>query len=358
MVAGLLSRFDSTNKFTVLWSDPRSKEILEQIVPNHTNITYHKPISSNSGLVVFLWSMFRLQNFLTKNNSDIVLNINHHFPVKSVKQIVYHLNLFRFSRKQHPVFHPGEIAERLRDWRARKALLLCDLNVFESRFLLEQAKAQIPAPNNPHIIYIGHNEQLDVPVSETGSIPGTNILALTSPNPHKDNPTLIRMLARLCEMEPRTDWHLTIAGGTNDGVFDDIKALAAKLDVDSKITWLGFCTHKDLVKISADALCLVSTSRVESFSMVALEAMSWGLPVVVANCSSMPESVADAGLLATGGDEGSFARQVIKLKNNPKLRDNLVRAGKKRCEQLTWTKAAKQFEAHFTTLKELGSDPE
>ena len=350
VIAGLLSRFDDTNKFTVLWSDPKSLEMFQNIVPERANISYLNPISSKSNFVIFLWSMFNLKKYVAASKCDIVFNINHHFPTKKTKQIVYHLNVLRFDRPRQMLLSLGELAERLRDWRARKALSSSNQNVFESQFLLEEAKKKNPAPVNPSVIYIGRDEQLTICNSPKVGTQSSKILALTSPQPHKDNPTLIRMLAKLCELEPKVDWHLTIAGGTREGVFDDLIKLSQQLGVENRIDWPGFCTHDELAQLAAESICLVSTSRVESFSMVSLEAMSWGIPPIVANCSSMPESIAEAGLLATPGDATSFATHVIELRNNPDAWQKLVKAGKARSELLTWNKAAIQFEKLFKNL--------
>ena len=147
------------------------------------------------------------------------------------------------------------------------------------------------------------------------------------------------------------NWRLKIAGGTNPTAFTDLHDLAEKLGVSQQIEWLGFQRHDKLAQLGSEALCLVSTSRVESFCMVALEAMSWSCPAIVSNATSMPESVGNAGLLAQPGDEEDFANKIISLYDDDSLRMGLVNQGYEHIRAMTWINAAEGFEDIMSSLQ-------
>lgn len=344
VMAGLLSRFTPSNTYTVLWTDPQSREILQSIVGERSHIRYVNPVGNTANAVIFAWGMVRQQRWLKASAIDCVFGVNHHFPSGDVPQVTYHLNVLRFDRPRHGIFQSGEVADRLRDWRAREALRLSNANLFESKILFKIAQESASEIRNPRVVYIGLDDRRSVPPpSELSGENRCAILAVTSAAEHKDNATLIRMLASLCAKAPEMPWKLNIAGGLDGSSLSTLKDLSDDLGVSNRISYLGFLSHDALIKFGSQSLCLVSTSLVESFCMVALEAMSWRCPVVVADSSSMPESVGSAGLLARPSDPDDFAEKVMLLLN-PEFRTNLVEAGLTRAGAMTWTSAASQVE--------------
>lgn len=340
VIAGLLSRFSNKNQFVVLWTDPDSYAILNKIVGDPPHIEFVNPLDRTRNIDVFRWGMTSQASWLSRHSIDCVFGVNHHFPSGSVPQIILHLNVLRFERPKLPIWGRGEVADRLRDWRAAKAVRMANANLFESHTLLEKAQSKYRSIQNASVVYIGLDDRR--PIANPPQLSDDDkytILAVTSPAPHKDNVTLIRMLACLVARMPDAPWKLQVAGGDGVESFGELQDLATELGVGDRIAYLGFVLHDDLVKFGARSLCLVSTSRVESFCMVALEAMSWGCPTVVANTSSMPESIGDAGLLAEPGNAEDFADQVLHL-TAPDVRERYVARGHKRAGELTWSNAA------------------
>ena len=350
ILAGLISK-DRGHHYTVLWSDLNTGKFLKNRFGKETNITFLDPVGTSNNMKLFLWQMSRLKGCLVKLNADIMIGLNHHFPSGVIPQIIYHVNVLRFDRPQKAIFSGGELADRLRDWRARKALKSAQANVFESSYLQELASACVKNIVNPSLIYIGLENPADIIPTAFIKTNNPTILSLTSPQLHKDNPTLIKTLAVLKTRRPEVNWTLKIAGGTNPDAFSDLHELAGELGVADYIDWLGFQNHEALAQIGSKALCLVSTSQVESFCMVAVEAMSWSCPAIVANATSMPESIGDAGRLANVGDADDFADKIIEIYDDINLRQALVNKGHAHIKALTWESAADSFENIVSALK-------
>lgn len=347
VIAGLLARFSPQNSYTVLWSDPASLASFRAIVGKREHVSYHSPVSRTGNVHVFLWQMTKLSACLKRLRADVVLNVNHHFPSSDVFQIVYHLNVLRFDRSRGRFWQVGEAADRLRDWRAGLAMKDADANVFESHYLRGLAERKAGPARHASVIYIGLDDRTAKPPIKTAGQPSSMLIAVTSPQPHKDNPVLVEMLAVLVTRRPLANWHLKIAGGRTPHAFSELKADAARRGVGNRISWLGFLPHEALRLEAAECLCLVSTSRVESFCMVALEAMRWGLPAIVADSTAMPESVGEAGLLARPGDAQSFASHVLQLFDDPAEHARLRELGRSRSAEMTWSAAAQAFERIF-----------
>lgn len=286
---------------------------------------------------LYFWQNTCLGAWLRRRHVDVMINVNHLLWNVHCPQIVYHLNLLRFQ-KLHPL-GPGSFSERLRDHGARRAVAHAAANVFESRYLREAAETVCNRPaHNASIVYIGLPDELIALAARDGlpSKKSRRIMCITSPTEHKDNPTLIRMLAELVKVDPGADWQLDIAGGRDKRVWEPLIQIAREWNVSDRITFHGFCSQDDLTRLLDGALCLVSTSRVESFAMVALEAMARHCPPIVADCASMPESIGSAGLLASAGDEKSFAAAVLRLANSPELHHEFVNRGAQRVAGFRW----------------------
>jgi len=347
VIGGLVSRLSADREYTFLCSDQDSKLRFEAIIGNRKNVRYVDPVGSSSAAKGFLWSMTRQSAWLRRSNADAVLGVNHHYPSGDIPQIIYHLNVSRFERPEVSIFSSGELAERLRDWRTYVSLKFASANLFESNYLLEKARKRYGDPKSGQVVYIGVDDSNPDPsrtAIETYEGQG-EILALTSYLPNKDNPTLIRMLDTLLAERPEIPWRLLVAGGLDEKTCASLLADASHPLTAVRTEFLGFCSHDELAEMGRKALCLVSTSLVESFSMVAIEAMGWGCPVVVANCSSMPESIADAGLLAVPSDAVDFAAQVQRLHDDPELRRKLIEKGFQRIADLGWSQAAAQVDS-------------
>jgi glycosyltransferase involved in cell wall biosynthesis len=72
-------------------------------------------------------------------------------------------------------------------------------------------------------------------------------------------------------------------------------------------------------------------SRQESFGLVALEAMSAGVPVVASNIGGLPEVVEDGvtGFLHDPDDELALSSSIEKLLGNDRLRARMGRAARR-----------------------------
>lgn len=111
-----------------------------------------------------------------------------------------------------------------------------------------------------------------------------------------------------------------VGDGPNRGALD--KAISRR-DLD----WVhctGWQTHEQIRTHYSDADIFLSPGRLESFGIAALEARTFGLPIVALNDSGVTEFVRDGheGLLAT--DDRGLAGAIVSLASNPDLRTTMT----------------------------------
>ena len=89
------------------------------------------------------------------------------------------------------------------------------------------------------------------------------------------------------------------------------------------------------------ATAFVTVSEHEGFCVPLLEALAFDVPVVARACAAIPETVGDAGLLlpAWAGAE-LVAGAIDHIVSDAALREELIRRGRRRLQELTETDAS------------------
>lgn len=269
----------------------------------------------------YIWSRFLFNKYKAVKNSDCVLSFNYYYP-GCHNTIVYHINLLHFQAGVSGSLLKRGFANWVRDSDSHKSLRLANINIFESEYLLQCASEFSKKINTPSVLYFNSTLRDDfkhlVPPSERKM---NRIIAVTSNQPHKNNEALILMMQELNNNTSYSDWKLVIVGG-NKNSFLALESIALEVGVLDRIDFVGRISDDELVDLLSTSLCLVTASRIESFCMVAVEAMSVGCPSIVTNCAAMPESVGPWGQLVDASSPSEFAAAVIRYRTN----DNLYRA--------------------------------
>ena len=349
LIEGLTAQPAGTYRISVICSaDDTYAAITSQNKANHVHV-----VCPNQGIFRrYLWSMTSMPKMVKRLEPDLFVSVTQFIAGISCPQIVYHLNLLRFIPIDPTFSWKHRIAERIRNYTAVNALKYASSNVFESNYLRECAR-KIDNSNsaNDQVIYVGLPKQCQglPPVSST-DIKRNQIVSLTNPNPHKNNHTLLKMLADLVDRRPEVDWRLVIAGGANPEKWVPYQEYAEELGILDRVEWLGFVNQEELTRQIRESLCLVTTSLVESFCMVALESMARGCPSIVAEITSMPESVGDAGLLAKPENAVSFSDCVLQYYDDEDFRADYISRGYARVSEFSWEQCGSEFSQLFNSL--------
>lgn len=135
---------------------------------------------------------------------------------------------------------------------------------------------------------------------------------------------------------------VVIAGGSGWGGVD-LHETVTRLAIGKHVRLLGYVDEPTLASLYAHAQFLAMPSLYEGFGLPLVEAMAYGIPVLTANNSSMPEVAGDAGLLVDAMDVGSIANGLSMLIVNTELRSRLAANAKENASRFDWHKSARQL---------------
>ena len=131
-----------------------------------------------------------------------------------------------------------------------------------------------------------------------------------------------------------------VCAGVDRGVGESLRAMAASRPQALVLT--GPVSEAVLVNLYRGASMLLYPSLYEGFGLPVLEAMRSGVPVIAANCASVPEIVGDAGILIEDPlDVPAWTNAIGRLLADPAMASRLREAGLARASQYSWARTAK-----------------
>lgn len=214
-------------------------------------------------------------------------------PLARLSLIKY---LVAFHNKCDCVLTPTEtIAKQVRAWGVKTPVMAASNGIFFHRYAdhlpkkyIDEYKLKFQIPNNPIVLYLGRIDK------------DKSISVLVNAIP---------------EVIKETNAHFVFAGSGD--LVDEMKSLAESLNVRNNITFLGRLdnTSNEFLAVYKSATLFAIPSTIETQSIVTLEAMSSGLPIVAANANALPELVKNDinGYLHKPEDSGDMAKKIIKI---------------------------------------------
>lgn len=138
---------------------------------------------------------------------------------------------------------------------------------------------------------------------------------------------VIRAFARAYENLPRL--RLIMLGGGE--MQQELITLTNTLHITDVATIRGWVEPEEAQRIIRAGDIFVMPSYSESFGVAAVEAASYGLPVIASDVGGVPEVVHDGetGILIHPGDEVALADAIVRLAKDEKLRRSMGEAGRR-----------------------------
>ena len=148
-------------------------------------------------------------------------------------------------------------------------------------------------------------------------------------------PVLIQALARL-----ESDVKLVVIGENRTFPYVDLKKIATDSGVDSRIVWLEYASAKTLEDYYRMADVFVYLSTYEGFGIPPLEAMSYGVPVVLSRTPAMDQIYQYSALFVPDISPASVADSVRACVKDLPLREHLIESGFAQVERSRWSDTA------------------
>lgn len=165
------------------------------------------------------------------------------------------------------------------------------------------------------------------------------ILFVGTLEPRKNVGALLDAYERLVRRRPDTP-RLVLAGRATPAASGWLARLQ-NAPLAGRASHVGYVDDNGREDLYRSARVLVLPSLDEGFGLPALEAMSAGVPVIVASRGSLPEVVQEAGAQVDPSDTGSLAAAVERAVFDHEWAVRAADAGLARARRFTWTESAR-----------------
>ena len=185
----------------------------------------------------------------------------------------------------------------------------------------------LKAETEIEIIYNGIDSDYYHPTTEAKNISSMNIVFAGRLTVKKGVIELIKAWKKIVNAFPTAQ--LIMAGRDEEyGKFRSMqKELESYLsdDIRESVDFKGFLNASEVLQLFQNAIICIFPSHREAFSIVILEAMATGAPVIYSEIGPGHEIIQDGidGMLCDPHDPGSIAKKVIYLLEDEKLRNNM-----------------------------------
>jgi glycosyltransferase involved in cell wall biosynthesis len=172
-------------------------------------------------------------------------------------------------------------------------------------------------------------------------------------HPQKGVERLLRIWQRVHRREPGL--RLAIVGVGEPSYERRLRRQAHDLDIETSISWLGFCEGPRKYDVLRGARVFLHTSVYDNSGMAAAEALACGLPAVMFDLPPLRVTYPRGALKAPIGDEAVFAEHILRILADEPLRRSLGDEG--RIEGRMWDSRLREQEATSFIEKVLAMEP-
>lgn len=132
------------------------------------------------------------------------------------------------------------------------------------------------------------------------------------------------VLRALVPVTNKINLHFVVAGDGEEK--DDLKKLTKDLNLEKFVTFTGYVLNEDLHNVYRIADCFIIAGAAELQSIVTMEAMASGLPVIALNVLALPELVKHGvnGYLFEWNDINGLAQDITSIFSDDPLRKKMA----------------------------------
>jgi glycosyltransferase involved in cell wall biosynthesis len=238
--------------------------------------------------------------------------ISHHFTLDFV------LSYLRFLRPAHTYVRKSLSSALIRFYNSCQHIICPSLTV-KQELLAMGLKRPVTVVSNGVNLERFFNEKPSCDISTKYNLPDEPLVLYVGRLAKEKNiATLITAIPLILK---RVNAHFVFCGGGE--LLEDLRKMTDQMDLSAHVSFLGPIDYQspDLPRIYRSASCFAIPAVMESQSIVTLEAMASGLPIVAAQAGALPELVSDGhnGFLFTPGNSEELAEKICRLLEDPRL---------------------------------------
>jgi len=232
----------------------------------------------------------------------------------------------------------------------KRSLRLCDKIIAVSFATKDDLVKEYNVPDEKIVvIHSGITDKYKWEVTKEKSIliakkyklPKKYFIFVGSLSPRKNLLKILEALTLYSKESEKRETKLVVIG-KKAWLYDAIFKYVKELNLQDKVLFLGYVNEDDMPSLYKNAEALLFPSLYEGFGFPVLEAMACGTPVITSNVSSLPEVAGDAAILVNPKNVEEIKEAMIKITTDNKLREWLIKKGKRQVKKFTWEEAAEK----------------
>lgn len=149
---------------------------------------------------------------------------------------------------------------------------------------------------------------------------------------------LINLIKAYKESELSSEYKLVLAGSQSMG-FDKIIREIAYTNLQNNVILTGFISDEELAELYKNSKAFLFPTYYEGFGLPIIEAMNYGIPVLIGNKGAAPEVAKKNAIQVNPFDIDSISEGIKKVIS---VSDSQTVSAKKHAEQFTWSRCAQQ----------------
>lgn len=351
-----LLKIDKKNQYFLFTNTNETKKIKEKILAGLNN----KNIEVVSVLPSFklFWTIFLLPRVAKRLNLD-VLHVQYIAPLGLSQKTKLITTIADVSFKAYPELIKKTdlfFLNLLIPLSLRKADKIVAVSKFTKNEIIKYYKTKaekIKVVYNGEASEIFKKENINSEnILEKIGIKKPYLFYIGTHQPRKDIPTLIEAFLLLKKQEKKFENLQLVIGGklkahNYDPKIDLILSEAKKDQEDKKfikdIIFTGYLENEELVSLYKEAEIFVFPSLYEGFGLPLIEAMVSETPVVCSDIECFKEVAGEAGEFYQAGDVEELKKALLKLLDDSKRRNDLVKKGREQAKKYSWKKTAEKM---------------
>jgi len=177
---------------------------------------------------------------------------------------------------------------------------------------------------------------------------GADLLFVGKVSPHKGQHDLVKALAAYRRLyDPQARLHI-VGSAISEDYQRAVERFIDELDLTDAVDWAGSVTHEELIAYYDACDAFVCLSNHEGFCVPLLESMYHRLPIVGWQCTAVPETVQQAGLILPDKEPARVAAALHRVVEDARLRQELANAA---AERVDWFALARVKEGFVAALE-------
>ena len=260
------------------------------------------------------------------------LTLLHHKNYEDNSVLAYNLKQFIFGLVLRFAAHKSRVVITPTEYT--KSDIVRTLSAHEDKVVVTYEAAELLARDDTEVV----SKLQDKPF----------IMYVGRMDPYKNIRRLIQAHQRLIIANPNLQLALP---GAKDGNVQVLERWVQDENL-KNVHFLGFVSDEQLQWLFENTSAYVFASLSEGFGLPGLEAMTYGAPLVSSNATCLPEVYGNAAHYFDPTSVEDIAIKINEVLEDTKLRDRLVKAGKKVAAQYSWQQMAEEtLEVYRRALK-------